>query len=86
MFQPSRRDRLKTSRRASRLCGARSRSPRLRRADARARADARTEARRHFKSGMELVRKGRYDDGSRELEAANAILPHPNVTFNIAQA
>ena len=51
-----------------------------------ARADDRTEARRHFKAGMELVKKGRYDDAVRELETANAILPHPNVTFNIAQA
>lgn len=49
-------------------------------------ADARTEARRHFKTGMELIAKGKYDQGIKELEAANDILPHPNVLFNIARA
>lgn len=51
-----------------------------------AHADARTEARRHFKVGMELVGKKRYFEGIRELEKAYEILPHPNVAFNIAQA
>jgi outer membrane receptor protein involved in Fe transport len=51
-----------------------------------AHADARTEARRHFKIGMELIGKKRYPDGIRELEKAYEILPHPNVAFNIAQA
>jgi outer membrane receptor protein involved in Fe transport/outer membrane protein assembly factor BamD (BamD/ComL family) len=50
------------------------------------RADDRTEARRHFKSGMALIAKGKYQQGIAELEKANEILPHPNVTFNIAQA
>lgn len=49
-------------------------------------ADARTEARRHFKTGMTLIAKGDYDEGIKELEEANRILPHPNVTFNIARA
>jgi len=49
-------------------------------------ADARTEARRHFKNGMQLVQNGRYAEGIAELEKANEILPHPNVVFNIARA
>src|SRR5262245_58120226 len=49
-------------------------------------ADARTEARRHFKAGMELVSKGNYAEGLKELEAAYEILPHPSVLFNIARA
>ncbi|HMY21288.1 MAG TPA: hypothetical protein PKA58_33430, partial [Polyangium sp.] len=49
-------------------------------------ADARTEARRHFKNGMELLAKGQFLEGAKELELANEILPHPNVQFNIARA
>lgn len=49
-------------------------------------ADTRTEARHHFKTGMELVGKKRYVDGIKELEKAYEILPHANVAFNIAQA
>ena len=49
-------------------------------------ADARTEARRHFKAGMALVDKKKFTDAIKELEKAYEILPHPNVAFNIAQA
>jgi iron complex outermembrane receptor protein len=49
-------------------------------------ADARTEARRHFRAGMEAIAKGRYEAAVDELEQANAILPHPNVSYNIARA
>ncbi len=49
-------------------------------------ADARTEARRHFKTGMSLVEKKRFPEGIKELEKAYELLPHPNVAFNIAQA
>jgi outer membrane cobalamin receptor len=49
-------------------------------------ADARTEARRHFKTGMELLNKGKFLEGAKELELANEILPHPNVQFNVARA
>lgn len=49
-------------------------------------ADARTEARRHFKLGMELLNRGKFLEGAKELEAAQEILPHPNVQFNIARA
>jgi len=49
-------------------------------------ADARTEARAHFKKGMEAISSGKYEDGIRELEKAYQILPHPNVLYNIARA
>ena len=49
-------------------------------------ADARTEARRHFRRGMELVVEGTVDGGVAELELAYEILPHPNVLYNIARA
>ncbi|HSN98760.1 MAG TPA: tetratricopeptide repeat protein, partial [Candidatus Nanopelagicales bacterium] len=49
-------------------------------------ADARTEARRHFRAGMELITKRKFDEGIRELEKAHELLPHPNVVFNIARA
>ncbi len=49
-------------------------------------ADARTEARRHFRRGMELVVQGQVDAGIAELEEAYAILPHPNVLYNIGRA
>ncbi|WP_438023139.1 TonB-dependent receptor domain-containing protein [Sorangium sp. So ce233] len=51
-----------------------------------ARADARTEARLHFRAGMELIAQKQYDEGIRQLLKANEILPHPNVVFNIARA
>jgi iron complex outermembrane receptor protein len=51
-----------------------------------ARADERTEARAHFKKGMTAIAEGHYDVGVEELKAAYAILPHPNVLFNIARA
>jgi len=51
-----------------------------------ARADERTEARAHFKKGMAAVAEGQYDVGVEELKAAYAILPHPNVLYNIARA
>jgi outer membrane cobalamin receptor len=51
-----------------------------------ARADERSEARAHFKKGMAAIAEGQYDVGVQELQAAYAILPHPNVLFNIARA
>ncbi|MBI5544778.1 MAG: TonB-dependent receptor [Deltaproteobacteria bacterium] len=51
-----------------------------------ARGDARQDARRDFKKGMELIAAGQYDAGIAELEAAYAIKPHPNVLYNIARA
>ncbi|MBX5483202.1 MAG: TonB-dependent receptor [Myxococcaceae bacterium] len=49
-------------------------------------ADARLEARRHFRAGMSLIGKGDYEAGIRELKAAYSTKPHPNVLFNIAHA
>lgn len=49
-------------------------------------ADARVEARRHFKTGMALIAEGRYDEGVAELLQAYSVRPHPSVLFNIAKA
>jgi iron complex outermembrane receptor protein len=49
-------------------------------------ADARTEARAHFKKGMDAISNGRYEAGIAELKRANEILPHPSVVYNIARA
>lgn len=49
-------------------------------------ADARTEARAHFKKGMDSIAGGKYDEGIGELQKAYQILPHPNVLYNIARA
>jgi len=51
-----------------------------------ARADERTEARRHFRRGMDLVVAGQVEEGIAELEEAYNILPHPNVLYNIGRA
>ncbi len=51
-----------------------------------ARADVRTEARQHFRRGMELVSSGQLDAGIAELEQAYEILPHPNVLYNLGRA
>jgi outer membrane receptor for ferrienterochelin and colicin len=48
--------------------------------------DARTEARSHFKKGMELISNGRYEEGISELNRAYEILPHANVLYNIGRA
>ena len=53
---------------------------------ARALADARAEARRHFRAGMDLIARGQPERGIEELKAAYAAKPHPNVLFNIARA
>jgi iron complex outermembrane receptor protein len=49
-------------------------------------ADARLEARRHFRNGMSLIAQGKFDQGISELLEAYAIKPHPNVLYNIARA
>ncbi len=49
-------------------------------------ADARTDARRSFRHGMDLVAEGKYDTGVAELKKAYEMLPHINVLFNIARA
>jgi len=49
-------------------------------------ADERTEARSHFKKGMAAIGEGQYEAGIEDLKRAYAILPHPNVLYNIARA
>lgn len=49
-------------------------------------ADARTEARRHFKQGMALIAGGELERGIDQLLEAYAIKPHPNVLYNVARA
>lgn len=49
-------------------------------------ADARTEARAHFKKGMTMISNGQYDEGIEQLKVAYDTLPHPNVLYNIARA
>ena len=51
-----------------------------------AHADARSDAKRHFKQGMAYIDIGRFEEGIRELETAYQILPHPSVRYNIARA
>jgi iron complex outermembrane receptor protein len=49
-------------------------------------ADERTDARREFRQGMQMIADGQYDEGIKHLENAYEILPHPNVLYNIALA
>ena len=51
-----------------------------------AHADERTEARRHFRAGLERVTQQQYVRAIEEFQAAYAILPNVNVLFNIARA
>ena len=48
-----------------------------------ARADVRTEARRHFRAGMALVQEGQIDAGVAELPVPDHILPHPTVLYTL---
>ena len=49
-------------------------------------ADSRRDAKRSFRRGMALIRKGQTDRGVAELRKAYRLKPHPNVLFNIARA
>jgi len=49
-------------------------------------ADDRTEAKVHFKKGMQAIADGKYEEGISELQRAYEIKPHPNVLYNIARA
>lgn len=51
-----------------------------------AHADERSDARRSFNEGMRRIGQGQYDEGIAKLEEAYAILPHPNVLYNIGLA
>src|SRR5437870_7424263 len=49
-------------------------------------ADARADAKRHFREGMSLIAAGRIERGIAELKQAYAIKPHPDVLYDIAKA
>jgi iron complex outermembrane receptor protein len=49
-------------------------------------ADERTDARREFRQGLQMIADGQYDEGIKHLENAYEILPHPNVLYNVALA
>jgi tetratricopeptide (TPR) repeat protein len=49
-------------------------------------ADARAEAKRHFRQGMSLISTGEIERGIAELKQAYAIKPHPDVLYDIARA
>lgn len=51
-----------------------------------ANADELADARRHFRTGMDLIRRRQFDAGISELESAYRIVPRPNVLYNIARA
>jgi tetratricopeptide (TPR) repeat protein len=51
-----------------------------------ARADAKGEAKRHFRDGMALIAKGQLESGIAELQQAYAIKPHRDLLYNIARA
>src|ERR1041385_5987482 len=52
----------------------------------RALADARADAKRHFREGMALSAGGQVERGIAELKQAYAIKPHPDVLYDIAKA
>ena len=49
-------------------------------------ADARSEAKRHFRDGMALIARGQLETGIAELQQAYAIKPHRDLLYNIARA
>src|SRR5215813_2205518 len=49
-------------------------------------ADARADAKRHFREGMALISAGQYERGIAELKQAYAIKPHPDVLYDIGKA
>src|SRR5947209_4874369 len=49
-------------------------------------ADARGEAKRHFRDGMALIAAGQVERGIAELKQAYAIKPHADLLYNIARA
>src|SRR5919204_3382343 len=49
-------------------------------------ADARSDAKRHFREGMSLIAVGHVERGIAELKQAYALKPHPDVLYDIAKA
>lgn len=55
-------------------------------APAQARADVRDDARRAFRTGMEMIEEGTHAEGALLLEKAYDLMPHPSVLYNIGLA
>src|SRR5437588_456640 len=51
-----------------------------------AHADARSEASRHYRLGLDLLANGQTERAIEEFKAAYAIKPHPDPLYNIARA
>jgi len=51
-----------------------------------AHADARGDARTHYRNGLELLANGQTERAIEEFKAAYAIRPHPDALYNIARA
>jgi outer membrane receptor protein involved in Fe transport len=49
-------------------------------------ADARGDAKKHYRDGMAAIAAGQYERGIEELKQAYTIKPHPDVLYNIARA
>src|SRR5438270_822834 len=49
-------------------------------------ADARRDAKRHFRDGMALIASGQVERGIAELKQAYAVKPHADLLYNIARA
>src|SRR3954462_10373685 len=49
-------------------------------------ADARADAKRHFREGMAVIAAGQLERGLAEVKQAYAIKPHPDVLYDIAKA
>src|SRR5437660_8297605 len=49
-------------------------------------ADARSDAKRHFREGMSIIGAGQVERGIAELKQAYASKPHPDVLYDIAKA
>src|SRR5205085_12172094 len=49
-------------------------------------ADARSEARTHYRAGLELLANGHTERAIEEFKAAYAIRPHADALYNIARA
>lgn len=48
--------------------------------------EARSGAKKSFRAGLELLQQKKYSEAIKELEKANALVPSPNIVYNIARA
>lgn len=49
-------------------------------------ADARSEAKRHYRTGLDLLAQGKLERAIESFKSAYAIKPHPDALYNIARA